>query len=396
MMIESEFIREAERLQSQLVEWRRDFHRYPELAYEEKRSAGIIADHLLDWGFEVSQGIAQTGILARLGGRSDLPGVLLRVDMDALPVQEQNTHDYVSLHPGVMHACGHDGHMAIGLGVAKLLAERSDDLRRSVSILFQPAEEGGGGAARMIEAGVLDDLNLEAAFGIHLWNDKQVGWFGVSPGPIMAGAERFEIHVHGQGGHGALPNLTRDPIVAAAAIISATQSVVARSIDPLRSAVISFTHLQGGSNFNVIPDEVMLEGTIRSLDPDTRSRVIERFKSTVVHTAKAHACELEIEIDQVAPAVINDPQVAAFVQETAREIFPEYDVDKDYRVMVSEDMALFLERIPGVLIFVGSANEQLGTNAGHHSANFDFDERALKTAVTLLSTLLWKKATQDD
>jgi amidohydrolase len=396
MIPESEFIREAERLQPQLVQWRRDFHRHPELAYMEERSAGIIAENLMEWGFEIRQGIAKTGILARLSHPSDLPGVLLRVDMDALPIQEQNTHEYVSLNPGVMHACGHDGHMAIGLGVAKLLAEKAHNFKRDVWILFQPAEEGGGGAERMIEAGVLEGLNLEAAFGIHLWNEKQVGWFGVSPGPIMAGAERFEIHIQGRGGHAAMPNLTRDPVVAAAAIISATQTMVARSIDPLRAAVVSISHLQGGSNFNVIPDEVMLEGTIRSLDPGLRSTLIERFKSTAEHTAKAHACELEIQIEQVAPALVNDPYLAEFVQDAAQDLFPEYDVDKDYRVMVSEDMALFLERIPGVFILAGSANEQLGLNAGHHTANFDFDERALISAVTLLSTVMWKKVTHDD
>lgn len=390
------FVQEAREISGQLSAWRRDFHRHPELAFQEHRSAGIIADLLNHWGFEVRAGIAQTGLLARLSGAAKSRGVLLRVDMDALPIHEQNTTEYASVHPGVMHACGHDGHMAIGLGVGQVMHRYADYLNGDLYLLFQPAEEGGGGAARMLAEGVLEAVDVQSALGVHLWNERPVGWFGISPGPVMAGAERFEMRVRGAGGHGGMPNLTRDPIVAAAAIISGTQSLISRTVDPLDSAVLSFTHIRAGSNFNVIPDEVFLEGTIRTLDAVTRKDLVERFEHAAKHIGDAHGCRISLKVERVAPPVVNDRDSARLASDVARSISPEWNVDQKYRVMVSEDMGLFLQEVPGVFVFVGSANQESGLTAGHHTPTFDFDERALSNAVALLCSIIWEHIGTND
>jgi amidohydrolase len=271
-----------------------------------------------------------------------------------------------------------------------------DRIWGDVHLIFQPAEEGGGGAARMIDEGVLNNMEVETALGVHLWNEKPLGWFGISPGPIMAGAERFEIRVSGHGGHGGMPHLTRDPILASAAIISEAQTIVARNIDALSPAVLSFTHIEAGSSFNIIPAEVMMEGTIRTLAPATRTELIERFRTITEQIASAHACEASLSVEKFAPAVINDPDRAKIVAEVATDLFPDGAVDSDYRLMVSEDMAFFLDKIPGVFILVGSANHTLGLTSSHHTATFDFDEQALNNAVALLCAVIWQKVMPDD
>lgn len=386
-----DFVQDARELHTQLVEWRRDFHRHPELAFEEQRSSGIIEEVMRGYGYDVQAGIAGTGIHARLPGKSGSPGILLRVDMDALPIQEKTDSDYASTNPGVMHACGHDGHMSIGLGVGAIMRRYADQLNGDLHLIFQPAEEGRGGAERMINEGLLNGIKAGTALGVHLWNEKSIGWFGVSDGSVMAGAERFELCVRGRGGHGGMPNLTRDPVVASAAIINDVQAIVARNVDPLDAAVISFTHIEGGSNFNVIPDEALIEGTIRTLTPDTRSVVLDRFRNATMRIAEAHGCDLDLSIEQVAPAVVNEPERAALVRQIAGDLFPGQVVQSDYRVMVSEDMALFLDKIPGVFILVGSANEERGLTAGHHTAEFDFDETAMSNAVSLLCAVIWEE-----
>lgn len=390
-----DFLQLASENSDQFTAWRREFHRHPELAYQEQRSASIIKEKLESWGYKVESNIAETGILATLPGKQRSGGVLVRFDMDALPIQEMNDVDYASQNPGVMHACGHDGHMAIGLGVAQLVCEFSDRLDGGVYLIFQPAEEGQGGAQRMLDEGVLAGLEPELALGVHLWNEKPLGWFGISPGPIMAGAESFRMRVFGQGGHGGMPDLTRDPIVAACSLVTGVQSIVSRSIDPLDAAVLSVTHIEGGRNFNVIPDDVLLEGTIRTLAPDTRVHLIEQFEESSRSLAAAHNCSIDLHIEQVAPPVINDAECSDKMRATAERTFPDASIDTDYRVMVSEDMALFLDKIPGTFTFVGSANDERGLNSGHHTSTFDFDEQALTHAVALLGAAIWEKLGAD-
>jgi len=364
---------------------RREFHRQPELGFQEIHTAEIILRELskLD-GFSIQSGIAETGIVALLKGGSPGKTVLLRFDMDALPVTENTGVEYASQNEGIMHACGHDGHMAIGLTVAKLLAENYQDLPGQIKFIFQPAEEGLGGAQRMIEAGVLEDPKPDIVLGLHLWNEKEVGWLGISDGPVMSASETFQIEIKGKGGHGGKPHESVDPIVAAANIITSLQSLVSREVPPLESAVITVSSIHGGETHNVIPELVSLEGTIRTFSETTRQLVLERFHQVVDGVAKAHLCSAEIEIVDISPAVTNQPEVAEVMRKTAVFLFPDADLDINYQTMASEDMAFLMQDLPGCYSFVGSANLTLGLDAKHHQPDFNFDENALKTAVALL------------
>ena len=293
---------------------RREFHRQPELGFQEIHTAEIILRELskLD-GFSIQSGLAETGIVALLKGSSPGKTVLLRFDMDALPVTEKTGVEYSSQNKGIMHACGHDGHMAIGLSVAKLLAENYQDLSGQIKFIFQPAEEGLGGARRMIEAGVLEDPKPDIVLGLHLWNEKEVGWLGISDGPVMSASETFQIEIKGRGGHGGKPHELIDPIVAAANIITSLQSIVSREVPPLESAVITVSSIHGGETHNVIPEIVTLEGTIRTFTEITRQLVLERFHQMVDGVAKTHLCSAEIEIIDISPAVTNHPDVAEVI-----------------------------------------------------------------------------------
>ncbi len=283
-----------------------------------------------------------------------------------------------------MHACGHDGHMAIGLTVAKLLAENYQDLPGQIKFVFQPAEEGLGGAQRMIEAGVLENPKPDIVLGLHLWNEKEVGWLGISDGPVMSASETFQIEIKGKGGHGGKPHESVDPIVAAANIITSLQSLVSREVPPLESAVITVSSIHGGETHNVIPELVSLEGTIRTFTEKTRQLVLERFHQVVDGVAKAHLCSAEIEIVDISPAVTNQPEVAEVMRKTAVFLFPDADLDINYQTMASEDMAFLMQDLPSCYSFVGSANPALGLDAKHHQPDFNFDENALKTAAALL------------
>ncbi len=364
---------------------RREFHRQPELGFQEIHTAEIILRELskLD-GFSIQSGIAETGIVALLKGGSPGKTILLRFDMDALPVTENTGVEYASQNEGIMHACGHDGHMAIGLTVAKLLAENYQDLPGQIKFVFQPAEEGLGGAQRMIEAGVLEDPKPDIVLGLHLWNEKEVGWLGISDGPVMSASETFQIEIKGKGGHGGKPHESVDPIVAAANIITSLQSLVSREVPPLESAVITVSSIHGGETHNVIPELVSLEGTIRTFTEKTRQLVLERFHQVVDGVAKAHLCSAEIEIVDISPAVTNQPEVAEVMRKTAVFLFPDADLDINYQTMASEDMAFLMQDLPCCYSFVGSANPALGLDAKHHQPDFNFDENALKTAAALL------------
>jgi amidohydrolase len=364
---------------------RREFHRQPELGFQEFHTSEIILRELskLD-GFSIQSGVAETGIVAILKGGSPGKTVLLRFDMDALPVTENTGVDYASQNQGIMHACGHDGHMAIGLTVAKLLSEKAQDLPGQIKFVFQPAEEGLGGARRMIEAGVLEDPQPDIVLGLHLWNEKELGWLGISDGPVMSASETFQIVIKGKGGHGGKPHESIDPVVAAANIITSLQSLVSREVPPLDSAVITVSSIHGGDAHNVIPEFVSLEGTIRTFTPKIHQLVLKRFHEIVDGVAKAHLCSAEIKIIDVSPPVTNQPQVSEVLRETAHSLFQNMEVDTNYRTMASEDMAFLMQDLPGCYSFVGSANSALGLNAKHHQPDFNFDEIALKTAAALL------------
>ncbi len=364
---------------------RRDFHQHPELGFKEFRTAGIVARELNDLGLEVTTGIAETGVVALLEGSRPGPVVLLRFDMDALPIVEETGAEYASLTPGVMHACGHDGHTAVGLTVARLLTAYSQEFAGTVKFVFQPAEEGLGGAEIMVAEGVLDNPKPDITLALHLWNEEQVGWLGIAPGLLMAAGEIFRVRVTGKGGHGALPNQTIDPVITTAQIISALQSIPSRNVSPLQSATISVGSIHGGEVFNVIPSEVEFHGTIRTFESSVRQVVLERFQQVVAGIAQSMGCEVEIDMQMLTPAVINDQKITAQVQRVAQSVLPDSYIEENYRAMVSEDMAFMMQDIPSCYFLIGSANPEKGIDASHHQPRFDIDEDVLPHAVALMA-----------
>ena len=375
---------EAENLFYYTQNKRRDIHQHPEVGYNEYRTAKLIAEELFSLGYEVKTGLGKTGVVGVIIGKRESPVVMLRFDMDALPIQEENKTNYVSQNPGIMHACGHDSHVAVGLTVAKILAAHKNDLQGAVKLIFQPAEEGGAGAIAMINDGALLDPMPDYVLGMHVWNEKPLGWFGITEGPAMAGANMITFTVNGHGGHGALPHLTADPLIASTQIISALQTIVSRNVSPLESAVVSITQIEGGSAFNIIPSSVTAKGTIRAFLPEVQTKVIARFEEIVHDIAKAMNCTAVTNIDQGTKPVINDKKVAKKISKIASALWPDAQIENDYRTMGAEDMSEFLMRIPGCFILVGSANEIRHLNSPHHSPNFDIDESCLPKAVVLL------------
>ena len=359
-------------LREEMVALRRDIHRHPELAYAETRTAARVAAFLEGSGAEVRTGVGGTGVLATISGGSG-PTVLLRVDLDALPLQELGRAPYASEVAGVMHACGHDGHTAIGAAAARILARRRP--RGSVRVLFQPAEEGEGGAQAAIADGVLD--GVDAAFGVHLWNELAVGTLGVKEGPLMAAVDRLRIVVHGRGGHGGKPHRSADPVVAAAHVVTALQTVVSREASPLQSAVVTVASIHGGQAFNVIPDEVVLTGTLRTFDAELRRSLPERIERIAAGVAGGLRCRAEVEVKPGNPAVVNHPGAAEQARRAAARVVGGENVVVPEPTMGGEDMALYFERAPGCFVFVGSANAARGLDQPHHSPRFDFDEDAL-------------------
>ena len=380
-----DFYSEANELFPYTQRLRRDFHVHPELGFEEVRTAGIVVDELKQLGIEVSTGIAKTGVVGIIEGSGPGPVVLLRFDMDALPITEETGAEYASQSPGVMHACGHDGHTAIGLSVAKVLHKHQDKWAGTVKLVFQPAEEGLGGALQMVKEGVLENPRPDFSLGMHIWNDRPLGQIAATSGPAMAAAELFTIKITGKGAHGASPHLGLDPIVAAAQIVTALQSIVARNVDPLETAVVSVTAINGGTAFNVIPPAVEMKGTIRTYLPEVRELVMRRTEEVVWGVAESMGCTAELSMESITPAVINDARLAEVVNQVRREVLPETEDVSGLRTMGSEDMAFLMDDIPGCYVFVGSMNADKDLVYGHHHPRFDFDEQALVDGVALVS-----------
>jgi len=367
-----------------LVATRRDIHQHPELGFEETRTAGIVAARLARLGLAPRTGVGKTGVTADPGESG--ARILLRADMDALPLMEATGASYESRAPGKMHACGHDGHVAIGLAVAERLS-RSPCASR-FRFLFQPAEEGAGGAEACAADGVLEGVT--AAFGLHLWNQLPVGKIGVNRGALLAAVDEFAIAVEGRGGHGASPHETADPIVAAARIIESLQSIVSREISPLDSAVVTIASVHGGTAFNIIPSSVRLTGTARSFTQEAGRALPEKVARVVRGTAEAAGVTARLEYRRVNRATVNDRAMAEILIETAEEIFGAENVETETRTLGGEDMSVFLSRVPGCFFFVGSA--PAGAHRPHHSPDFDIDERALALSTLLFEAVALKAA----
>lgn len=368
-----------------LVETRRDLHAHPELAFEETRTSAIVAERLAGRGLRSRTGVGRTGVLCD-PGKSSSPRILLRADMDALPLVEATGAHYESKTPGKMHACGHDGHVAVGLALADRLAEHSSAGR--FRFLFQPAEEGAGGAEACASDGVLE--GVEAAFGLHLWNQLPVGKVGVNRGALMAAVDAFSIDVEGPGGHGAAPHETSDTIVAAARIVEAVQSIVAREISPLDSAVVTVGSIHGGSAFNVIPSQVRLTGTARSFSESAGKALPEKLERIVRGTAEACGVRARVQYRRINRATVNDAAMAELVIRAAARLLGDENVQTDTRTLGGEDMSIYLDRVPGCFFFVGSA--LAGPHRPHHSPQFDFDERALLIATRLFEEVALEAA----
>ena len=379
---------DAAALMPQLVAWRRDFHQHPEMGFQEVRTAGIVAEHLRDLGLEVSTGIGKTGVVALVEADDappDAPTVMLRFDMDALPIHEATALPFRSQNPGVMHACGHDGHTAIGMGVAQLLVRHRNSLPGRVKLVFQPAEEALGGALAMINDGVLNDPKPAASFGLHLWSRLPLNQVVVQSGPIWAAADAFVLIVHGKGGHGAAPHETIDATYIASEIVVALQSIVARNLNPTDTGVISVGTFASGTANNVIASEARLTGTVRSFATPVRDLLFRRIEEVAKGICQAHGATCTFTPQWGCPATVNSEAGAAMMQGVATQIVGPEQVIQIPPMMVGEDMAEFLNRAPGCFVLVGAADPNGPEQSPHHNPTFDFDERMLPTGVALLA-----------
>ena len=376
---------EIKKIENMIIDWRRDFHQYPELSFKEHRTGDVIANELRSMGLEPKINVGKTGVTADLEF-GDGPTIGLRADMDALPIQENSGLSFSSKNDGVMHACGHDGHMAMLLGAAKVLTQKVDQYNGTVRFIFQPAEEGEGGARYMIEDGCLE--GLDEIYGIHVWNYQPVGEVGVKDGPVLAAADMFDIKVKGIGGHGAAPQGTVDSIVIASHLVQALQTIVSRNTNPLESTVISVGKINGGHNFNIIADEVSLSGTARAYTEGNRSLIKTRMKEIIQGIEKTYNAQITFDYKDGYPPTINHTEPAEKVLKAAKQVVGS-KAGMPYLSMGGEDFAYYLKEKPGCFFFVGSApNEKELFETPHHCSHFNMDERALLVGPSIYLNLL--------
>jgi amidohydrolase len=374
--------KEVEALTRQIIDWRRDFHRHPEIAYEEHRTSAVLKKFMEDRDIPV-QVMAKTGLRGLLKGQPGGRTVALRADMDALPLKEEGDKEYISENPEAAHACGHDGHMAILMSVIELLSRRKNDLKGNVVFLFQPSEERiPGGAEPMIEDGALE--GVDAVFGLHLWQQLPTGVVGLVKGAMMAQPDKFFIRVIGRGGHGSMPHQTVDPILVASQLVMNIQSIVSRNVDPLKPIVVSFGTINGGTIYNIIPGEVTLTGTVRSFEPEVQSLAETRLKEISEATCRALGAAADLKYERGYPAVVNDDAMVDFVAEVTEDVLGQERVKFIDPVMGGEDFAYFLQKVPGAFLFFGMGD---GMEYPHHHPAFDIDENALPQAALLMTKL---------
>ncbi|WP_206203881.1 M20 family metallopeptidase [Thermococcus sp. 21S9] len=362
-------IEEAEKIKDQIIAWRRDFHMWPELKYEEERTSKIVEENLREWGYKIKR--VGTGIIADIGEGEKT--IALRADMDALPIQEENDVPYKSRVPGKMHACGHDAHTAMLLGAGKIIAEHIEEFNGRVRLIFQPAEEGGNGALKMIEGGALDGVDV--IFGFHVWMELPSGVIGIRDGPFLAGAGFFTIKFRGLGGHGAYPHFARDPIPAGAEAVMALQTIVSRNVSPFETAVVSVTAFNAGTAHNVIPEEAELKGTFRFYNEEVGKLIEKRIEEIISGIARAHNLESKSEIVELVPPTINHKEMADFARTVAEKYgFRHGEVPPS---MGAEDFSYYLQRVPGAFLALGIRNEEKGIIYPAHHPRFDVDEDVL-------------------
>ncbi len=374
----------ATALTPQAVAVRRDLHRHPEIAFEEHRTMGVVVDRLRALGLSPRANVGKTGVVALWDSGREGPTVLVRADIDALPVPEEKSVEYRSQVEGKMHACGHDGHTAILLGVAEALLERAASLRGRLVFVFQPAEEIVRGAGAMLADGALDGIAVDHVLGLHLSSNAKLGTVTVREGPAMAATDSYRLVVQGRGGHAASPHSGIDPVVIAAQVVLSLQTIVSRNVDPVDKAVISITSVHAGTAYNIIPEDVELKGTLRTFDPETRTKLRARILEVAEGVCRMHGGSLESEWFEGSPAVVNDPESTAALRRVAAGILGEENVLEAAQIMGGDDMALWLQQARGCYFFVGSSSSP-ATSADHHNPLFDIDERALTIGIEVLA-----------
>ncbi|MFW5790452.1 MAG: M20 metallopeptidase family protein [Bacillota bacterium] len=373
----------ADRIEAEMIGWRREIHMNPELGFEEKETAELISRVLTELGIPHQTGIAGTGVVGLIGDSGPVIGI--RADMDALPIQEQGDKEYISQNDGKMHACGHDGHVATLLGLAKAAVELGNELEGRIKLIFQPAEEGPGGAKPMIEAGVLSEPEVDYMLALHIWNDNEVGYVGTKTGGFFASSDEFDLDILTESSHGASPHEGNDAIVVASEVVQALQSVVSRNIDPTDSAVITVGKIEGGYRRNVIADKVRLEATIRALNSEVRKLLEKRIKEIIEGVARTYGADYDLEYRELYPPLINDDQVFDKVRESAEEMLgADNFLEIEKPTLGAEDFAYFLQEKPGAMFLVGGRNEAKGIEAPHHHPDYDFDEAALKIGLKVM------------
>jgi amidohydrolase len=375
-----------ERLFDEAVVTRRDIHRHPELGFKEHRTSGVVEARLRALGLDVHPRIATTGVVGVLHGARPGRTIMLRADMDALPMPEETDVPYRSSVEGVAHACGHDGHVAILLAAAELAAGMRERIAGNVVFCFQPAEEGGGGARVMVEEGVIERFGVERAYGLHLTSLLPTGMTAFRPGPLMASSDEIEITVHGAGGHASLPHTAIDPILVASNVVVGLHHIVSRQIDPVEPAVVSICSIHSGTTYNVIPNDALLKGTFRTFSEDLRPHIAERIRRAVAGICDAAGATFDLACKPGFPVTSNDAEQTAYVRAVAARTLGEASVITSPQVMGSEDFSYFAQRVPSCFFFLGSRSDERTSFPNHHS-RFDIDERALAAGIQMMATL---------
>ena len=372
-------------MHAEMTEWRRDVHAHPETAFEEQRTSAMVAQKLESFGLRVHKGLGRTGVVGTLSAGSGKRAIGLRADMDALPIQEKNAFDYRSQHAGKMHACGHDGHTAMLLGAAKYLAE-TRNFDGTVHFIFQPAEEGEGGAREMVEHGLFEKFHCEAVYGMHNWPGMPAGQFGVRAGPTMASFDIFEIELAGRGSHAALPHNGVDPIVTAAALVQALQTIASRNVDPIESAVVTVTQIHAGDAWNVIPEAAVLRGTVRAFKPQVQELIERRLRDLCSGIAAAHGAQVEVRYERRYPPLVNAAPETEICTEVIRNMVGTENMQRVPPTMGSEDFAYMLQVKAGCYVFIGNGPGEGGCTL--HNSHYDFNDQVLPLGASYWANLV--------
>ncbi len=367
----------------ELIRVRRELHRIPGIRFDVEETSDYISEKLRSFGLEVQTGVGKTGVIGLLRGKKAGKTIMYRSDIDALPIKEQNEVDYVSRNDGKMHACGHDGHISIALHIAKILAQHRDELKGIIKFVFQPAEEGAGGAELMVSEGVLENPTVDAAIGLHIWNYLPIGKVALRPGPLMGSTDMFTITIKGTSAHGAVPQDGIDTILAGSHIVTALQSIISREISPLTPAVLSIGTINGGDAFNIISDKVEMTGTVRTLDPEIRKFIPKRMDEIIKGICDGLRANYTFNYINRHPVVVNDEAMTTLVTVVAKEVVGEQNVVIAEQTMVGEDMSFYLQQVPGCFFFLGGANKAKGLDYPHHNPRFNFDESCLQAGTEI-------------